>query len=143
MVNAVLVVETLRATSLPPHLFVLFVLFVVPARTLPSESFGVGCLKFSTSSKTSNTPPEWAGTFLRAFFALRKRSLPQVTPVEGGTSMVVTHREREGTGFPRNPIGVGFVVFSTKSKTSNTPPEWAGTLLRAFPSRLQAELATG
>jgi hypothetical protein len=38
MVNAVLVVETLRATSLPPHLFVLFVLFVVPARTLPSES---------------------------------------------------------------------------------------------------------
>jgi hypothetical protein len=38
MVNAVLVVETLHATSLPPHLFVLFVLFVVPARTLPSES---------------------------------------------------------------------------------------------------------
>jgi hypothetical protein len=38
MGNAVLVVETLRATSLPPHLFVLFVLFVVPARTLPSES---------------------------------------------------------------------------------------------------------
>jgi len=38
MVNAVLVVETLRATSLPPHLFVVFVVFVVPARTLPSES---------------------------------------------------------------------------------------------------------
>jgi hypothetical protein len=38
MGNAVLVVETLHATSLPPHLFVLFVLFVVPARTLPPES---------------------------------------------------------------------------------------------------------
>jgi hypothetical protein len=34
-------------------------------------------------SKNANTPPEWAGTLLRAFFALRKQSLPQVTPVEG------------------------------------------------------------
>jgi len=48
--------------------------------TLP---FGVGCLRFSTKSKNANTPPEWAGTLLRAFFALRKQSPPQVTPVEG------------------------------------------------------------
>jgi hypothetical protein len=53
-----LVVETLRATSLPPHLFVLFVLFVVPARTLPSES------KRSVREPGSLTHP-------------------QVTPIEG------------------------------------------------------------
>ena len=39
--------------------------------TLP---FGVGCLRFSTSSKNANTPPEWAGTLLRAFFALRSKA---------------------------------------------------------------------
>jgi hypothetical protein len=38
---------------------------------------------FSTSSKKPYTPPEWAGTPLRAFFAVRKQSPPQVTPVEG------------------------------------------------------------
>jgi hypothetical protein len=38
MVHAFLVVETLRAMFLMPHLFVVFVVFVVPARTLPSES---------------------------------------------------------------------------------------------------------
>jgi hypothetical protein len=37
MVNAILVVETLHATSLPPHQFVVFVVFVVPVRTLPTE----------------------------------------------------------------------------------------------------------
>ena len=79
--------------------------------TLP---FGVGCLRFSTSSKNANTPPEWAGTLLGAFFALRKQSPPQVTPVEG--SMGFTHKEHEGTGFPRNPIGVGFVFFRLRRK---------------------------
>jgi hypothetical protein len=38
---------------------------------------------FSTKSKKPYTPPEWAGTLLRAFFAVRKQSLPQVTSVEG------------------------------------------------------------
>jgi hypothetical protein len=36
-------------------------------------------------------------------------------------SMGVTHKEREGTGFPRNPIGVVFVRFSTSSKNVQTP----------------------
>ena len=49
--------------------------------TLP---FSVGCLRFSTSSKNANTPPEWVGTSLRALFAVRKQSPPQVTPVEEG-----------------------------------------------------------
>jgi hypothetical protein len=77
MVNAVLVVETLHATSLPPHLFVLFVLFVVPARTLPSESFwerglGRGLWQHQSAMlcdlplKAGGTPPrkEGAGVFV-------------------------------------------------------------------------------
>jgi hypothetical protein len=56
--------------------------------------------------------------------------------------MRVTHKEREGTLFPRNPIGVGFVVFSTKSKNVQTPPEWAGTLLiGSFALRKQSHTA--
>jgi hypothetical protein len=58
-------------------------------------------------------------------------------------SMGVTHKEREGTLFPRNPIGVGDKKCLATPNISYPPPEWAGTLLRAFPSRLQAELATG
>jgi len=51
MVHAVLVVETLHATSLPRHLFVVFVIFVVPARTLPSESsYGVVTNWYACSS---------------------------------------------------------------------------------------------
>jgi hypothetical protein len=42
----------------------------------------VGSGVFSTKSKNANTPPEWAGTLLRAFFAVRKQSPPQVSPVE-------------------------------------------------------------
>jgi hypothetical protein len=38
LVKVVLVVEPLHATALPLHLFVLFVVFVVPARTFPTES---------------------------------------------------------------------------------------------------------
>jgi hypothetical protein len=41
---------------------------------------------FSTSSKKPYTPPEWAGTLLRACFAVRKQSLPQVKAVEGTRS---------------------------------------------------------
>ncbi len=41
------------------------------------------------------------------------------------------------------PFGVGFVVFSTKSKKPQTLPEWAGTPLRACFARLQAQLAAG
>jgi hypothetical protein len=33
----------------------------------------VGFVGFSTKSKKPYTPPEWAGTILRAFFALRKQ----------------------------------------------------------------------
>jgi len=47
--------------------------------TLP---FGVGCLHFSTKSKNANTPSECAGRLLRAFFAVRKQSPPQVKAVE-------------------------------------------------------------
>jgi hypothetical protein len=42
-----------------------------------------GVLVFSTKSKNANTPPEWAGTLLRACFAVRKQSPPQVKVVEG------------------------------------------------------------
>jgi hypothetical protein len=42
----------------------------------------------------------------------------------GGPSMGVTHREREGTLFPRNPIGVGFVGFcGFAAKTTNPTRE--------------------
>ena len=44
--------------------------------------FGVGCVGFSTSSKNPHTPPEWVGTLLRACFAVRKQSPPQVKPVD-------------------------------------------------------------
>jgi hypothetical protein len=47
-------------------------------------------------------------------------------------SMGFTYWEREGTGFPRNPMIVGYVVFSTKSKNQHTPLQSRGTLLRAF-----------
>jgi hypothetical protein len=57
--------------------------------------------------------------------------------------MGVTHREREGIGFPRNPIGVGGKQCLATPNIAYPPPEWAGTHLRAFLSRLQAELATG
>jgi hypothetical protein len=50
----------------------------------------VGFLIFSTSSKNANTPPEWAGTLLRAFFAVRKQSPPQVTPVERRQTLAVS-----------------------------------------------------
>jgi hypothetical protein len=46
--------------------------------------------------------------------------------------MGFTYWEREGTGFPRNPMIVGYVVFSTKSKNQHTPLQSRGTLLRAF-----------
>jgi hypothetical protein len=36
-------------------------------------------------AKNANTPPEWAGTLLRAFFAVRKQHKKQVKPVEGGS----------------------------------------------------------
>jgi hypothetical protein len=58
-------------------------------------------------------------------------------------SMGVTHWEREGTWFPRNLIGVGDKKWLTTPNISYPPPEWVGTHRRAFPSRLQAELATG
>jgi hypothetical protein len=41
------------------------------------------------------------------------------------------------------PFVVGFLFFSTMSKKTETPPEWFGTHLHAFPTRLQAELAAG
>jgi hypothetical protein len=63
---------------------------------------------FSTKSKKHQTPRQSCGTRLRAFLAVRKQHTKQETPVEGGhPSMGVTHREREETGVPRNPIGVG------------------------------------
>jgi hypothetical protein len=40
---------------------------------------------FSTKSKKPYTPPEWAGTLLRAFFAVRKQHIIQVKPVEGSS----------------------------------------------------------
>ncbi len=62
--------------------------------TLP---FSVGCLRFSTKSKNANTPPEWVGTPLRAFFALRKQSLPQVTPIAvAHHSSLITRHWYEG-----------------------------------------------
>jgi hypothetical protein len=57
--------------------------------------------------------------------------------------MGVTHREREGTGFPRNPTGVGFVVFAAKPQKQQTPPESTGTQVRAFHSLAQAMLTAG
>jgi hypothetical protein len=42
----------------------------------------VGFVVFSTSSKKQQTPLQSCGTLLRAFFAVRKQSPPQVTPVE-------------------------------------------------------------
>jgi hypothetical protein len=43
----------------------------------------VGFLFFSTSSKKTETPPEWFGTRQHAFFAVRKQHKNHVTPVEG------------------------------------------------------------
>jgi hypothetical protein len=43
----------------------------------------VGYIGFSTKSKNQYTPPEWAGTLLRAFFAVRNQHTVQVKPVEG------------------------------------------------------------
>jgi hypothetical protein len=43
----------------------------------------VGFVVFVAMPQKQQTPPEWAGTLLRAFFALRKQSPLQVTPVEG------------------------------------------------------------
>ena len=46
--------------------------------------------------------------------------------------MGFTYWEREGTLFPRNPMIVGYVVFSTKSKKRHTPRQSPGTRLRVF-----------
>jgi hypothetical protein len=40
-------------------------------------------------------------------------------------------------------FGVGFLFFATTPQKTETPLEWAGTHLRAFPARLQAKLAAG
>jgi len=99
---------------------------------------------FAASPQKTQTPPEWGGT----------------------PSMGVTCGCVREPGSLTLPFGVGCLRFSTKSKNANTPPEWAGTLLRAcfavrkqsppqvipvgvgtplraFPARLQAELAAG
>jgi hypothetical protein len=47
----------------------------------------VGCLRFSTSSKNQQTPRQSCGTRQRAFFAVRKQSLPQVKAVWGCAPM--------------------------------------------------------
>jgi hypothetical protein len=39
--------------------------------------------------------------------------------------------------------GLGFVCFAALPQNTQTPPEWAGTHLRAFPVFLQAEFAAG
>jgi hypothetical protein len=38
-----------------------------------------------------------------------------------GDSTGVTHRECEGTWFPRNPTGVGFVFFAATLQKTQTP----------------------
>jgi hypothetical protein len=43
----------------------------------------VGFVVFSTKSKKRHTPIQSPGTRLGVFFAVRKQSPPQVTPVEG------------------------------------------------------------
>ena len=108
--------------------------------TLP---FGVGCLRFSTKSKNANTPPEWAGTLLRACFALRKQSPPQVTPVEGFAPMG-KKRELHAHGCP--PIedsdgkgGIGYQVGVWHRQTpawgrraACTPRSWTDFTIRVI-----------
>jgi hypothetical protein len=47
----------------------------------------VGCIVFSTSSKTQYTPRQSCGTRLRAVFAVRNQHTVQVTPVEGSETV--------------------------------------------------------
>jgi hypothetical protein len=41
------------------------------------------------------------------------------------------------------PFSVGFLFFAATPQKTETPPEWAGTLLRAFFRIAQAELTAG
>jgi hypothetical protein len=86
--------------------------------TLP---LGVGFLFFAATPQKTETLPEWVGTHLRAFFAVRKQSPPQVTPVEGAQpSMGVTCGCVREPGSLTLPILVGLVVFfDFVEKTTN------------------------
>ena len=57
----------------------------------------MGCIGFSATSKNQHTPPEWAGTLLRAFFAVRT--------AKNARRRVLTKRVCEGTWFPHIPAG--------------------------------------
>jgi hypothetical protein len=107
------------------------------SRTLP---FGVGFVVFSTSSKKLQTPPEWVGTLLRTFFALRKQSIPQVTPVEEISPADCRGLLAACRGLP------AATPYRRKATNARSRVVWLcrhrGSIhLRAFPARLQAELA--
>jgi hypothetical protein len=100
------------------------------SRTLPVL---VGCIVFSTKSKKLYTPLQSFGTQQRALFPLHTRCVQQVNPV--------APVEVCGNLVPaRSPLEWGVCFFGVAEKTY-TPPEWAGTHLRACPARLHAELA--
>jgi hypothetical protein len=72
---------------------------------------------FSTKSKKTYTPLEWAGTRQRAVFAVRNQHTVQVKPVEG------QHPLERGSFVPSQPNWMERMVCAAKLHKLYTPPE--------------------